>query len=67
MPLPTPGFVRIFALHSVGSLRAGKWQDVRADHHRLTGWLDAGLVSFEGPHGEDAPVDIPLGRCCGDR
>ena len=67
VPPPTPGFVRVYARHSVNRLRAGRWQDVRSDHAQLDGWLAAGLVSATGPHGEDAPTDIPPGRCCGDR
>jgi hypothetical protein len=51
--------------HSVGSVRGQRWQDVLLDH-RVAGWVDAGLVSMTGPHGESAPVDLPRRRCCGD-
>lgn len=65
MPPPSVGFVRVFPRHSVGPLRANRWQDVSRTHPRLDGWIAAGLVSLTGPHGEAPPEDIPATRCCG--
>ena len=66
-PPPADGYRRVFARHSVGRLRAGRWQDVLATEPKLDGWIAAGLVSLTGSKGEAAPDDLPRPRCCGDR
>jgi hypothetical protein len=60
------GKVRIFANAGVGTLKAGRWNDVDARHPMLGSWLATGLVSHTGPHGESAPARLAQ-LCCGNR
>ena len=58
--------VRVFANAGVGSLVAGRWNDVKQDHPQLADWIEAGLVSLTGPKGEPAPTVLKQ-TCCGGR
>jgi hypothetical protein len=66
VPPPTNGFVRVYVVHSVGTFKGQRWNDISEHDPRLPGWMEAGLVRTTGAFNEEAPTDLPARRCCGD-